>query len=788
MKALDRKLVRDLFRLKGQIASIAAVVACGVASVIAMRSTLDSMLISRDAYYDRAHFGHVFTTLKRAPESFASRIGNIPGVSVVETRVVGDALLRVPGLAESATGHILSVPPRSQPVLNTLHIRRGRYLSVGADDEVLVSEHFSEANKLQIGDSIAAVINGRWRELRVVGIALSPEFVHNAVPGIGMFTDSKHLGILWMNRDALAPLFDMEGAFNDVSVLLAPGGREEEVIAGLDAMLAPYGGGHAYGRKDQPSNNVVAGEIEQLRVFGTAMPIIFLTVAAFLLNIVLSRLISTQREEIAVLKAFGYKNRTIAAHYLGYSFAAVLLGAIGGTALGIWVGRAYTALYHEFFRFPDYGHHTSVALVAVAILISGLAAVLGALGGVTSAVRLPPAEGMRPPSPAVFKRLWIEKLGWGDLLSPAVRMVVRNLERRPLRTLSSIIGVAFAAAILVVGTFAFDSAKYMADLQFRTVEREDLTVVFTAPRPARVAHELRSTVGVSRVELIRSTPVRIRSGHRVRQIGILGLERSAQLRRLVDAEGRVHQMPTGGLVLTTALANILHVKSGDTVMIELLELGGTARKVPIASLLDELIGLGGYMEIGALNRLLGEGAVANGAHLSIDANAERGVVTRLAELPGVAGTTTRAAMLRSFDEQIASTLRLTVMVVVGLACVVALGVIYNGVRISLSERARELASLRVLGFTRREVAGLLFGEQGAIDLVGTPLGLVLGFGLAFWIITGFASESYRFPVVVSAQTYLFSAAVIFTAAIGVALAMRRHIDKLDLVAVLKTGE
>lgn len=788
MKALDRKLVRDLFRLKGQIASIAAVVACGVASVIAMRSTLDSMLISRDSYYDRAHFAQIFTTLKRAPESMSGRIGDIPGVSVVETRVVGEALLKVPGLAESANGHILSVPPLGQPVLNTLHIRRGRYLSAGATDEVLINEHFVDANKLQIGDSISAVINGRWRELRIVGVALSPEFVNDAIPGNTMFADSRHLGILWMNRDALAPLFDMEGAFNDVSVMLAPGGHQDEVIAALDRLLAPYGGGHAYGRKDQLSNSIVANEIEQLRVFGTAMPIIFLTVAAFLLNIVLSRLISTQRGEIAILKAFGYTNGRIATHFLGYSLAVVLIGATVGTGLGIWVGRAYTALYHKFFRFPDFAHHTSVALIATAILISGLAAVIGALGGVRSAIRLPPAEGMRPPSPEVFKPLWLERVGLGDLLSPAVRMIVRNLERRPLRTSSSIVGVAFAAAILVVGMFAFDSVRYMADIQFRTVEREDMTVAFTMPRKARAGRELRSTPGISRVELFRATPVRIRSGHYTRQIGILGLEQNAQLRRLVDRDGRVYQMPANGLVLTVALANILHARVGDTVTIELFELGGEVRRIPIVSLLDEQIGLGGYMEIGALNRLLGEGAVASGAYLSIDSNAEARIVSRLAELPGVAGTTTRGAMLRSFDEQIAQSLRLTVMIVVSLASVVALGVIYNGMRISLSERARELASLRVLGFTRREVAALLFGEQGAIDLVGTPLGLVLGFGLAFWIISAFASESYRFRVVVSAQTYLLSAAVILVAATGVALAMRRQIDRLDLVAVLKTGE
>jgi hypothetical protein len=298
VKALDRKLLRDLQRLKGQIASIAAVVACGIVSVIAMRSTLDSMRRSRDAYYERARFPHVFASLKRAPESVAQRIAEIDGVAALETRVVVDALLQVPGLATPATGHIVSVPATGPALLSTVYLRRGRYVSPSADDEALLDEHFADANGLTAGDSVGAVINGRWRRLRIVGVALSPEFIYPAVAGAGMFGDVSHLAILWMNRTALGPLYDMDGAFNDVGVLLGPGGREESVIAALDDLLEPYGGGHAYARKNQPSETVVAGEIEQLRVFGTAMPVIFLAVAAFLLNVVLSRLIATQRKEI----------------------------------------------------------------------------------------------------------------------------------------------------------------------------------------------------------------------------------------------------------------------------------------------------------------------------------------------------------------------------------------------------------------------------------------------------------------------------------------------------------
>jgi putative ABC transport system permease protein len=365
---------------------------------------------------------------------------------------------------------------------------------------------------------------------------------------------------------------------------------------------------------------------------------------------------------------------------------------------------------------------------------------------------------------------------------------LRNLERRPVRTLTSIVGVALAAAILVVGIFAFDSARYMSTIQFRTVEREDLSVAFTMARPTRVGYELAALAGVTRVELYRAAAVRIRRGHRTRQIAIMGLERDAKLRRLVDRGGRAYRMPPNGLVLTKALARILDVSPGDTVMLELLERGGAIRYEIVAAELDELLGLGGYMELGALNRMVREGPMVSGAYLSMGVADEPGVVQRINRLPGLGGAVTRRAMLQSFDEQISESLRLTVMIVVTLASVVALGVIYNGIRISLSERSRELASLRVLGFTRREVAALLFGEQGVVDILGTPLGLLLGLGLAHWVMSGFSSELYRFPVVVSARTYLFSVAIIAAAAVGASLTMRRRIYGLDLVGVLKTRE
>ena len=788
MRALDRKLLRDLRHLRGQMLSIGGVVACGVAAVVAMGSTLQTMQRARTAYYEHARFADVFASLKRAPEPLAARVAALPGVAAVETRVTAAVLLDVPRLTEPATGWVVSIPADGRQTLNRLHVRRGRWPAAGLSDEVLIGEHFAEANGLHVGDSVAAVINGRWRRLAIVGVAISPEFVHDVAAGFHMFSDSRHFGVLWMGRDALGPLYGMDGAFNDIAVALAPGANERDVIGRLDALLTPYGGGRAYGREDQPSNAVVTGEIKQLRAFGIVMPAVFLFVAAFLVSIVLSRLVSTQRGEIATLKAFGYGNRAIAVHFLGYALAAVALGSALGVPFGAWVGTKYTGLYAQFFRFPALVHHTSVGLIALSVSVAAGSAVVGALSAVRGVAALPPAEGMRPPSPPVFRPLVLERLGFVGVFSPTVRMILRSLERRPWRAAASIVGVALAVGTFVGGTFAFDVAMYMGDLQFRVVERQDLAVAFAQPLPARAYHDLRAVPGVARVEMYRTVPVRLTAGHRFRQMAITGLERDAALRRLVDGDGRVYAVPPSGLVLTTTLAKALRISRGDTVRLELLERGGAERQVVVTALLDELLGIAGYMEIGELNRLMGEGPVASGAHLALEPGAEAGALAELRRLPSVAGVTPRRAMLESFEEQITSMITLTTTVVAVLACIIAVGVLYNGARIALSERGRDLASLRVLGFTRREVAGMLLGEQAAVNAAGTPLGLLLGLGLAGLIALAFKSELYRFPVIVTARTYLWGIVMVIVAGIAAGIAMRRRLNALNLIEVLKTRE
>ncbi|HEY0971610.1 MAG TPA: ABC transporter permease [Gemmatimonadales bacterium] len=788
LPALQRKLLRDLWRLRGQVVSVSAVVACGVMIVVAMTGTLRSVERAVDGYYARYRFADVFASATRAPAHVAERIAAIPGVGVVEPRVTLPVSLDVPGLALPASGKVVAVPDHGEPALNGVHVRLGRLPRPRSADEVVVSEGFAAANGIGVGDSLGAVLKGRWQRLRVVGIGMSPEFVWELSGASSFTTDERAFGVLWMSRAAVESAAGMRGAFNSVSLSLAAGASRPAVLAAVDSALARYGGLGAVGRDRQPSHQILESEFRSLRVFGVTIPLVFLAVAGFLLHVVLARLIATQRGEIAALKAFGYTDREVGAHFVAFAAVAVALGAVAGLLAGAWLGSGYTGLYASLFRLPELRFTPDPLSAAIGVAASGAAALAGALVAVRGAVRLPPAEALRPETPERYRPLLLERLGFGALVPPAARMVLRHIERRPARALSTMVGVALALALLA-GTMAlFDAAFYMADVQFRLVQREDIAVSFDEARPAAARAELARIPGVVAVETFRATPVRVRGGNVVRTVVLTGIARDAKLHRIVDQDGVVFRMPPTGALLTKTFAELLGVGRGDTLRMELVERGGEERAVVVAGLADELLGSNIYMESAALDRLLGEEGRVSGAYLRIDPAAEAAVLARLKTIPAVSGAASRRAIIAAWDRQVLESIRVSGSLAVTCAVIIAIGAVYNGARIALSERGRELASLRVLGFRRREVAALLFGEQGALTLAALPLGVALGVAFTTFLARSFEAESQRFPVVLDARTYLGAIAVVLAAAVVAGLFMRRRLNRMDLIAVLKTRE
>ena len=787
LSAIDRKLVRDTWRVKTQALAIALLIGCAVAMAVLSFAVLASLERTRDAYYDRHRFAEVWASLTRAPAALEEQISAIPGVAAVECRVVADVTLSIDGFDEPAVGRLVSIPDLGEPRLDALHLREGRYPEPGRAREVLISEAFALARRFAPGDHLDAVLNGRLARFDIVGIALSPEYVYS-LPAGGVFPDDERFGVMWMRRAGLEAAFDMKGAFNDVTLSLLPGASEPEVIARLDRLLERYGGLGAYGRKDQVSAFFVANEFRQLRTMGTVVPAIFLAVAAFLLSIVISRLVETEREEIATLKALGYGNRTVGWHYVKLVLMIVAVGAVVGVALGIRLGLGMTRLYVKYFHFPSLEFTVPPPVLVVSITLAALASLGGALTAVRQAVRLEPAEAMRPKAPPMYRPLLVDRLGLDRMLAQSARMVMRHMEREPLRAGLTAVGIAGAMGLLVAGQFSLDSFDFMADVQFRLEQREDAMLTFQEPRTARAAHEVERLPGVMRAEPYRAVAVRLRSRQRERLVSIMGLGGEPILHRVLDERTRPVTLPPDGLVLSDKLARLLGVGRGDRVRVEVLEGARPVRETVVADVSEQFVGTAAFMSLPALHRLLREGDSVSGAFLQVDPARATTLYRELTRTPSVASVTLKQAALASFRKTIEESMSVMITMNVLFAGIMVFGVVYNSARISLSERSRELASLRVLGFTRAEISTILLGELALITVLALPLGCGIGYGLASLLARLMDTDLYRIPFVIDRSTYATAAVVVIAAAAVSSAVVRRRLDHLDLVAVLKTRE
>jgi putative ABC transport system permease protein len=786
MRALDRKLVRDLWRLKAPLGAIALVMAAGVGSLVMAWSTSASLHRSRNAYYDEGRFPDVFVQLKRAPESLSRRLAAIPGVSVVQTRVVHDVNLSIPGVREPGTARLVSIPDFGEPALNAVHLRRGRMPERGRVAEVVASEPFAAANGLGPGDTLGAVINGQWQTLTIVGVGLSPEFVYFVRAG-EILPDNRRSGVLWMPRSELAEALNMEGAFNDAALRLSKGSVAPEVIGQIDTLLDRYGGFGAYDRTDHISDRYLRDEFDQLAVMGTLTPAIFLGVGAFLVNVVLGRLVRTQREQIATLKAFGYTNASMARHVVLMALAVCAAAGVVGAVIGWALGAYLTTFYIEVFRFPLLSFALDPSAVALGLAVAAAASVLGVLGALRWVVRLSPAEAMRPEAPAAFRPTIVERLGMGGL-PLRWRMALRALENHPWRSALAALGIGMSAAVLVLSNFALDAVDHMIDREYAASQRYDVSIVFNEPVSDSGIHSVRGMLAgqaTLQAEPVRMAAAKISHRQISRTVGIVGVDQGSRLSRLLDERERPVSVPPDGLLISQNFADLLGIGAGESLHVQFLEGRRASVLIPVAGVFSGYVGLTAYMNRDALNRTMRDGRVMSGLFLREDSLRSDELYQRLKRTPVVAAVTSKRELIESFREVIAQNItRITVLHAL-FAAVIAFGVVYNNARIAFAERQRELATLRVLGFTRAEVSRLLLGEITLLTLVGIPIGLVLGRGLAWWLVQAIETESYVFPLIISTRTYAFSAIVTACAAACSAWVVRRGVARLDLLSTLK---
>ncbi len=773
--------------MRWQNLAIASVLAAGVAVVVMSVSTLQSLDASRSRFYEQTRFGHVFIHLKRAPQTLLARVQAIPGVQAVEARVVTQVNLSIPTMIEPATGRIVSLPDRSDPIVNKLYLRAGRFLEPDRPGEVLISEGFANAHRFRPGDSLIAIINGKRRSLRVAGIVLSAEYVYSVRPG-ELLPDDRRYGVLWMSYRELSAACDLDDAFNDLSLTLSHGSKEAEVLSQLDSLLAPYGGSNAYGRDLQPSHRFLENELIQLRTMAVIPPAIFLSVTVFLIQVVLSRQVSVQREQIAMMRAFGYRSGEIVFHFLSFAIIVGLIGVVIGILAGAKLGADLTTLYTRFFRLPVMAYQLDYRLDLATTIIALMAVAAGVWNAVWKAASQPPSQAMQPESPLRYRISIVERIGLQKILPQTLRMILRHLERFPFRSALSTIGIALSVAILVMGNFVQDTVEHTLDFQFFSVHRQDVMVTFIEPTGREAVFEVQRLPGVRSVEPFRAVPVRLVHQQNRRRVELMGLPANQHLFRVIDPNRGSIELPPGGLVLSRRLADLLGCGPGDQVRVEVLEGLRTTSELPIAAVVDDYLDLSAYMEIDSLHRFVREQDAVSGAMMTTDVRELENLYQRLQQMPRVAGVSIKRADIESFQKTMAENILRMKFLNVIFAAIVAVGVVYNCARIALAERSRELATLRVLGFTRGETSRILLGELAILVATAIPVGLAMGFGLSWLLCAALNTELHRFPLVIRGRTYAMAVAVVVVASLVSALLVRRRMDRFNLIEVLKARD
>jgi ABC-type transport system, involved in lipoprotein release, permease component len=788
MHALDKKLLRDFRRLWGQSLAIALVLACGVMILLTafgMYRALDDTL---EAFYERNEFADVWASAEKAPRPLLSEIAAIEGVQRAEARVQEYLMLDIPGRVKSATGLALSLPENGElPMLNVPILRSGRLPDPQATDEVLVTEPFAEANGFVPGNTFDALMSGQKRTLTITGTALSPEFVYAIGPG-SLMPDDASFGVMWMPQHMLASAFDMSGAFNTLTLSLSRDANEDRVIDALDDLLSPYGGTGAYGREDQASNAFVATEIKQLKSMATILPPVFFGISAFLVNMVIGRIIALERAEIGLLKALGYTDLHIAAHYVLMAGLIAVLGIVIGWITGGMSARWMAAEYTEYFKFPYLIFNVSYDAYAISGFLALLTAAFGALRSAMGAARLPPAVAMSPPAPPRYKRTLFDRMLASARLSQPSMMIWRSIFRWPVRAAVSALGLSLAVAIMIaVGFFSY-SINEISDVAFNQSNREDTVLLFSKDRSLSALEDVRKLPGVMEAEGEFYSAVKLRHGHLEKQLSIITREQGATLARSIDEDGHVVEAEGGGLLITTRVAEVLELAPGDMVEVEFMSGRRETYSLPVAGVTEQFFGLGAYMtreEMARITRSIPQISVAN---VTLDPAEDEAFNEKIKDTPMISGAVRVTDMKASFQATVDENISIMNGLFIIVAVLITVGLTYNSARIQLSERARELASLRILGFSNWEVSYVLVGEIMLISALAQPLGWLIGYGLGHLMAASFTSDLYSIPMVLPPAAYATASLVVLATALTSVMVVRRRVDRLDLVSVMKTRE
>ncbi|MFZ5898466.1 MAG: FtsX-like permease family protein [Bacillota bacterium] len=789
---MTKRLLRTIWNTKGHFAAITAVITIGILVYVSMTTTFHNLNRSKELLYRETGFADYYFHVIKAPQQVTKQVERIPGVVKATGRIQKD----VPLLKENGrrgTVRLIACPLPMDAEVNRIRLLSGRLFEKepqGGRVEVLVDPQFAAANRLAVNDTISVVAEGRRVSLTVVGTAVGAEFVYPLQDAASLMPEPEAFGIVMLPLNQAQQVLNMPGQVNQLVLDLSPGADEEKIAAQVKSLIKPYGDLASYPRRQQLSDLVLEGELNQLRTTARTMPVIFLGIAAAIQFVMLGRMVKAQRTQIGVMKALGYNSGEIVVHYTGYALAAAAAGAVLGTALGLSLSSAFLQVYAEFFNLPRIVGGIHWPAVAEGLFLSLGVGTAAGLSASHSAAAVAPAESMHPEPPKSGGRVFLES--WALLwqrLDPSWKISLRTVLRNRLRSGVTLVGVIFAVGLLVIGLFFRDAVDYLLREHFQRQQHYDYLVRFVSPVREHELFNLSRIDGVVKVEPVFELPVRIHFQGRSREDVLLGLSPDTSLKELIGETGQRLSLPEEGMLISRKTAEKLGVKAGDRVTVETLLGFGPSRTadLKVTGVNSQLIGGASCVSLDQANSILQEQQLVSGAMLKVDPGRSKSVEEQIGGMTGVSSILSRQKELDTFNQNMDSLLY-SVGVMVTFAAVLGFAIVYNSAVISFSERKRELASLRVLGFTASEVSGLLFKESLLQTILGVALGLPFGRLMAEALVKAYSSDLFTMPVVIYPTTYFIAACggvlFVWTAHLFAV----RGVGRLDLAEVLKTKD
>lgn len=792
MATLSRKLWRTINSTRGQFIALVVIVTLGVMVYNGMGTAFDNLSRAQQDFYQEENFADYYFQVVKAPASIGNKIEAIAGVRKASGRIQCD----VPLIKEDndrAVGRLTSYALPMDGEINRLRLLSGRLFTTrtsGSGIEVLIDPQYAAANNIKAGDSITIIAAGKKTSLRVVGTATSPEFIIHALDASNIMPDPETFGIIMMAAEQAEQLLDMPGQVNQIVIKLDPGTDEEIVRQKAEELLKSYGSVGSYPRKDQLSHFMLQAELDGLKINSLYLPLILLLIAAGIQSLILNRLIKSQRPQIGIMKALGYDDGKIIAHYTGYALYVSLLGCLLGIALGILLASLLSQVYSQLFNLPQTIGSLSLKTMLYSVSLSLIVGAASGFLAARSVIRIQPAEAMRPEAPAAGNQIFLEE--WSALwskLSSNWKMSLRSIFRNRSRFVVMVLGVMSAVILLIFAFFNNDAVDYILNHNFQEINRYDYMVRFTEPIKYSEITYWRQWEEVYQLEPLLELPVKTTFKDKSVDDLIIGMAADGSLKRVLNEAGEHLLIPEEGVLIGRRTAQKLGVKIGDLVNTE-TKLGiGPPRKaeLPVLGINDQLTGSGAYVSLATANRILGESQVISSVMFRASQENTEELEKRLKAMPNVSSVTSRDQELQSYNAMMDTTI-IIIGAMLLFSAILGLVIVYNSSIMTFYERRRELATLMVMGYSQPEVVSLLKKETWIQAAVGAILGLPAGKGLGTAYAASFSTDLYSLPVVIYPRSYLLAVmATILFVLMGQFLAARK-IKQLDMVEVLKNRE